>query len=145
MAVNNYECMLILDSNRYVRDQAGVSGQIAKFVEKCGGEMLVSRLWEERRLAYPIAGNRKGTYWLSYFKVESTQIPAIERECQLSESILRTLIIKIDPRITETLVKHALGEVARPRPAAVATPAPPREAVGVVAEEEEGVDALADE
>lgn len=130
MAVNIYECMLILDSNRYVRDQAGVSGQIAKFVEKLGGEMLASRLWEERRLAYPIEGHRKGTYWLSYFKLDSLQVAALERECQLSETILRVLVIKIDPRIADALVKHALGEVTRPRPAAVAAPAP-REAVGV--------------
>lgn len=144
MAVNIYECMLILDSNRYVRDQAGVSGQITKFVQKYNGEMLASRLWEERRLAYPIAGNRKGTYWLSYFKLESTSVAALERDCQLSESILRVLVIKIDPRIADTLVKHALGEVTRPRPAAVA--APPREAVGVAIEDEGGgVDALADE
>jgi small subunit ribosomal protein S6 len=125
--------MLILDSNKYVRDQAAVSGQIAKFVQKCGGEMLASRLWEERRLAYPIAGHRKGTYWLSYFKVESSQIPAIERDCQLSETILRSLIIKIDPRIAETLVKHALGEASRPRPPAPA-PVPVREPVGVAAD-----------
>lgn len=145
MAVNIYECMLILDSNRFVRDQAAVSGQITKFVEKCGGEMLASRMWEERRLAYPIDGNRKGTYWLSYFKLDSGQVAAIERECQLSESILRVLVIKIDPRIADALVKHALGEVTKPRP--VTPPvAPPREAVGVALEaDEEGVDALADE
>jgi small subunit ribosomal protein S6 len=126
--------MLILDSNRYVRDQAAVSGQIAKFVQKCGGEMLASRLWEERRLAYPIAGHRKGTYWLSYFKIDSSQIATIERECQLSETILRSLVIKIDPRIAETLVKHALGEVVKaPRPAP--EPAPARETVGVGAME----------
>lgn len=129
MAVNFYECMLILDSNRYVRDQAAVSGQIAKFVQKCGGEMLASRQWEERRLAYPIKGHRKGTYWLSYFKIDSRQIATIERECQLSESILRSLVIKIDPRIVDTLVKHALGEISRPpRPAA---PPPERDVVGV--------------
>lgn len=133
MAVHIYECMLILDSNKYVRDQAAVSGQIARFVEKHGGQMLASRLWEERRLAYPIAGHRKGTYWLSYFKSESAQIAPIERECQLSESILRTLIIKIDPRIAETLVKHALGEVSRPpRPAHT----PERETVAVGAGDE---------
>ena len=37
-------------------------------IEEAGGEMLVSRLWEERRLAYPIEGHRKGTYWLTYFR-----------------------------------------------------------------------------
>ncbi|MGD9646163.1 MAG: 30S ribosomal protein S6 [Pirellulales bacterium] len=128
MSLQTYECMLILDSNRYARDQAGVSGQITKFVTAAGGEMLVSRLWEERRLAYSIEGHRKGTYWLTYFKLDSRQVAGIERECQLSESILRALILKVDPRIAEALVAHAKGTAQAPRakpaePTPVAVPA----------------------
>ena len=62
MAVNVYEGMFILDSNRYSRDTVGVSGQISEMITKLGGEILASRLWEERRLAYPIDGHRKGAY-----------------------------------------------------------------------------------
>lgn len=109
MTVNTYECLLIFDSGRYSRDPSGVSGQFDRFVKEAGGEMLVSRIWEERKLAYPIRGQRKGTYWLNYFKIESDKIPALERECQLSESILRALILKVDPRIAEALVAHASG------------------------------------
>lgn len=141
MSVQTYECMLILDSNRYSRDQAGVSGQIAKFVQAAGGEMLVSRVWEERRLAYPIDGHRKGTYWLSYFKLESRQVAAIERECQLSESILRSLILKVEPRIADALVSHALGQTQMPRPKPP-EPAPTTAKAGVPEFEGEGVDAL---
>ena len=43
-------------------------------IEKLGGEILVSRLWEERRLAYPIKSHRKGTYWLTYFRLDATQL-----------------------------------------------------------------------
>ncbi|MBX7074437.1 MAG: 30S ribosomal protein S6 [Pirellulales bacterium] len=114
MAVHTYECLLVLDSNRYARDAAGVSGQIDKFIKNVGGETLVSRVWEERRLAYPINGHRKGTYWLCYFKVDGNQIAAIERDCQLSDSILRSLILKIDPRVADALVTHARGS-AQPK------------------------------
>jgi small subunit ribosomal protein S6 len=107
LAQNVYEGLVIFDSNRYSRDPGGVSAQISDFVQKLGGEMLVSRLWEERRLAYPIKGQRKGTYWLSYFRLDGKQLTALERECQLSESIMRSLVIKIDPRIVEALVSHA--------------------------------------
>ena len=118
MAVNVYEGMFILDSNRYARDQAGVSGQIPDMIGKLGGEILASRLWEERRLAYPIDGHRKGAYWLTYFKLESGQLAALTRQCQLSESILRTLFLKVDPRIAEALVSHALaGPASMRRPA----------------------------
>ena len=51
--------MFILDSNRFGRDPDTVSNQIPVMIEKLGGEMLVSRLWEERRLAYPIKGQQR--------------------------------------------------------------------------------------
>jgi small subunit ribosomal protein S6 len=104
---NVYEGMYILDSNRYGRDPEAVSGQIQEMVEKAGGEMLVHRLWEERRLAYPIKGQRKGTYWLTYFRLDSSQLATIRRQCQLNENILRMLFLKVDPRIVEALVTHA--------------------------------------
>jgi small subunit ribosomal protein S6 len=117
LATNVYEGLFILDSNRYSRDAGGVSGQIGEIVQKQGGEMLASRLWEERRLAYPIDGHRKGTYWLVYFKLDSRKITSIEREFRISDSILRSLILKVDPRIADALVSHAIsGTVVAPRP-----------------------------
>ena len=107
MAIYVYEGMFLLESGRFGRDPESVSGQIPAMVSEVGGEILVSRMWEERRLAYPIRGQRKGTYWLTYFRVDGRRIPEIERKCQLSDSVLRALFIKIDPRIVETLVEHA--------------------------------------
>ena len=114
MADNVYEGMFILDSTKYGREPEAVSSQISKMIEAAGGEVLVSRLWEERRLAYPIEGQRKGTYWLSYFRVEGKEIAGLERQCQLSESILRVLFLKVDPRIVEALVEHAKAGPKRP-------------------------------
>ena len=116
MAKNVYEGLFILDSNRYSRDASGVSGQVGEIVQKHGGEMLASRLWEERRLAYPINGQRKGTYWLAYFKLDSQQVVHIERDCRITDSILRSMILKVDPRIAEALISHAIsGTAAVPR------------------------------
>lgn len=107
MAVNVYEGMFILDTNRYGRDPAAVSGQIPQMIEKAGGEILVSRLWEERRLAYPIKGHRKGTYWLTYFRLDAGELAGLEQQCRLNDSIFRELFLKVDPRIIDALVEHA--------------------------------------
>jgi small subunit ribosomal protein S6 len=104
-----YEGMFILDSNRFGRDHEAVSGQIPTMIEKFGGEMLVSRLWEERRLAYPIKGHRKGTYWLTYFRLDGTKLGELERQCQITDDILRVLFLKVNPRIVDALVAHALS------------------------------------
>jgi small subunit ribosomal protein S6 len=104
---NVYEGMFILDSNRFGRDPDAVSGQVPAQIEKLGGEMLVSRLWEERRLAYAIKSQRKGTYWLTYFRLDGSQLATLRRQCRINENILRFLILKIDPRIVDALVAHA--------------------------------------
>jgi small subunit ribosomal protein S6 len=114
LAQNVYECLFILDSNRYARDQNGVSAAIPEMVEKLGGEVLANRLWNEQRLAYPINGHRKGTYWLTYFRLDSTQLAEFNRACQLNDNILRNLTLKVDPRLVDTLVAHASGKVAAP-------------------------------
>ena len=144
MPANVYEGLFILDSNRYSRDQAAVSSQISEMITQAGGEVLASRLWEERRLAYPINGQRKGTYWLAYFRVPTDQLTGINRQCQLNENIVRSLFIRVDPRIVDTLVSHALatgGPVverrgpAAPAEAAVETVAVSPEEVAVETEE----------
>jgi small subunit ribosomal protein S6 len=99
--------MFILDASRYGRDSEAVSGQIPAMIEKLGGEMLVSRLWEERRLAFPIKGQRRGTYWLTYFRLDSLQLADLKRQCQITEDILRVLFLRVDPRIVDALVAHA--------------------------------------
>ena len=107
MAENVYEGLVILNSNQYARDPGGVAGKVGKIVEKCGGTTLVGRLWEERRLAYPIKGHHKGAYWLTYFRVDSEQLVKIRRELRLADEVLRSLLLKVDPRLVDALVAHA--------------------------------------
>ena len=117
-----YEGMFILDPSRYSRDPATVSGGVSDAVLQNGGTVLASRLWDERKLAYPIKGQKKGVYWLVYFTMKSEQVAAFERQCALNSDILRMLVLKVDHRIADALVQHALqGATATTsrRPAAV--------------------------
>ncbi|MEC9117565.1 MAG: 30S ribosomal protein S6, partial [Planctomycetota bacterium] len=109
MAQTVYECMFIYDSNRYAKDPGGISKLADDLIAKHGGEVLVSRLWNEQRLAYPIDGHRKGTYWFTYFSMPGGNLTEFNRDCEISEDILRHLAIKIDGRLVETLVAHASG------------------------------------
>ncbi len=52
-----------------------------------GGTVLVSQLWDERKLAYPINGHRKGSYWLIYFSMDGPNLVAFERQCELNENV----------------------------------------------------------
>jgi small subunit ribosomal protein S6 len=79
-----------------------------------GGEILVSRLWAEQRLAYPINGHQKGTYWLVYFKLDTQKLKELNRTCQLNEALLRFLFTRVDPRLVDALVAHAQEKVVVP-------------------------------
>lgn len=126
MAVKVYEALFIFDSNKYARDASGVSGSITEMVEQVGGEVLANRLWAEQKLAYPINGHRKGTYWLTYFRSESTKLATFNRLCQLNDGILRHMVVGVEPRLVDVLVSHARGEKKEePTQAAEEKPTPP--------------------
>jgi small subunit ribosomal protein S6 len=138
LTVNVYECLFILDPNRYARDPHGVASTIPAMIEKAGGEVMVSRLWNEQKLAYPIEGHKKGTYWLTYFRMDSQRVNDFERECRLNENVLRHLTLKVDPRLVDVLIQHARGE----RPTASTRP---EELVPVVDDEADELDEELDE
>ncbi len=119
MSTQCYDCFFLFDSNKYNRDPGGVSAKVHKLIEELGGEILASRMWEERKLAYPINGQSKGTYWISYFNMDTLKLTEFNRACRLDENILRHLVIKVDPRLVETLVAHTLGKAPAPMAVAV--------------------------
>jgi small subunit ribosomal protein S6 len=107
MTQNVYEGLFIFDSDIYAKSPEDVSGQVANIIEQIGGEVLLSRLWDERKLAYPIKGHRRGTYWLVYLKIDALNVKDLTRQFQLSDSIIRFLILHVDPRLVDMLVDHA--------------------------------------
>ena len=114
MAETVYECMFLFNANVYARNPAAAATAIEEIVKSIDGEILVSRLWNEQKLAYAVQGHRKGAYWLAYIKAESTKLTKLNRACKLNEMILRHLAIKLDPRLVEPMVAVAKGE-APPR------------------------------
>jgi small subunit ribosomal protein S6 len=135
LATGNYECLFLFDSNHYARDPGGIAASVQSMITDLGGEILVSRLWAEQRLAYPIKGHQKGTYWLAYFKLDTLKIKELNRTCQLNESLLRFMFTSVDARLVDALVAHAQEKVVVPIDALE------RQAVGVgVGDEDEEVE-----
>jgi small subunit ribosomal protein S6 len=114
MAANVYECMFLLDTNKVAGNIPDAAKQIQAVLEKNQAEILASRPWDERRLSFPIDGHKKGLYYLTYFRTESKNLLNIERDVALNETILRSLVIKIEPKHVETMLaigrdEHALA------------------------------------
>lgn len=116
MAETVYECMFLFNANAYARNPAAAANAVEDIVKSVDGEILVSRLWNEQKLAYPVNGHRKGAYWLTYLNLESNDLDKFNRACKLNDLVLRHLPIKLDPRLVEPMIAVAKGE----RPATAA-------------------------
>ena len=104
-----YEGLVIFDANRLGRDREGLPGELNGLIEAAGGTIEVSRLWEERRLAYPIKGQRKGAYWITYFHLSTQKLTELTRSCELQDGILRQLFVRLPDAIVQPILDHAKG------------------------------------
>jgi small subunit ribosomal protein S6 len=97
-----YEAMFLVDSVTQA-DWDKTNTAIKKMLGKAGAEIVSIKKWDERRLAYEINGKNRGTYILCYFQADGQKIRQIERDAQLSELILRVLILGTEGRSKEDI------------------------------------------
>ena len=135
MPANVYECMFLLDTNKVAGDIPAAAKQIHGLLERNAVEILASRQWDERRLAYPIKGHKKGLYYLTYFRTDGKNLINLERDVALNEMILRSLVLRVDPKHVDTMLAIARDEHAL---ALQVAPEPPSEVPAAEVEEEDG-------
>ena len=108
--IATYEGMFILDSSRYSAGPEAAASEVLGLLQRVGGEVLASRPWQDTKLAYTINGNRKGVYFLTYFTLETQKLKELDRLVKLTESVLRHLILKLDPALVTPMVELATGK-----------------------------------
>lgn len=91
-----YECMFLIDNDSVRAGWNEAKASVAGYIEKHGGSVVTSRRWAERRLAYPIRHKNRATYMLSYCDLDPTQISNLRRDLDISESVLRYLMLSAD-------------------------------------------------
>jgi|688.fasta_scaffold01728_18 small subunit ribosomal protein S6 len=107
MAMRSYEAMFLLDTGKMAGDLNKAADTLAQIVTKHGGEVIVHRVWDERRLAYPVKKQRKALYYLMSLKAIGSAITAIEADLKLQEFVLRSMFLVIDPKLAESMVAVA--------------------------------------
>lgn len=90
-----YEAMFLL-SQAVAADLGGAIEHIKEILARGHAEIIALRKWDERRLAYEIKGQKRGYYILAYFKAQGDMLSHIERDCNLSEKILRNMFLRAD-------------------------------------------------
>jgi len=105
---HTYEGMFLLDSTKAASSWDDTVKHVHDILTKHHSEIVASRQWDERRLAYSITGHKKGTYLLTYFRTGGANVKDILADCRLSDFILRELVLKVHPKLVDHLVNQAM-------------------------------------
>ena len=149
MNMNQYEVMYVIDPALEDSARTELINRFSDLVKKNGGEVDRVDEWGKRRLAYAIQYKTEGYYVLMYIKAPAELPRELERNMQISDSILRYLTVRYEgelPAKREPLKPYAPREAAAP--AAEAPAAAPVEAPAVeapVAEAEASVAEVVDD
>lgn len=95
--INSYETVFILSTKLGEEGAAAVVEKFKKLIDKNGTVESVDD-WGKRRLAYPIQKQTEGYYTLINFESNPEFTAELDRRYQITDGILRTIIIKRDPR-----------------------------------------------
>ncbi len=106
--IHQYEGMFLVGQQA----AADINGCVAHFKEvldRASATLIALRKWDERRLAYEIDKQKRGVYFLAYFTCDPVNIQSIERDCNLSEMVLRSMVTRAD-HLTVDEMKAADGQ-----------------------------------
>lgn len=92
---NTYEAMFLLGQSA-TADADGAIALCRSMIERHSGKILVLKKWDERKLAYEVNGQKRGTYVIAYFTATGDAVGPIERDVKLNEEVLRVMITKAD-------------------------------------------------
>ena len=99
-AMNQYEAMFLMGP-KGTAEPEGALAMCRGIIERHGGKIIVLKKWDERKLAYEVEGQKRGTYIISFFRGPGGAVVGIERDVKLSEDILRVLVMRAD-HVNET-------------------------------------------
>lgn len=94
--IRHYETMFIVKPTLTAEEIASQIETVRANIEKNGGEIVSADDMGSRELAYEIQKNKRGYYYLVYFKAPTEAILELERNYRINENILRFIFIKYE-------------------------------------------------
>lgn len=130
-----YEAMYILDSALEEEERQRLITLLENHVTATGGEVIETREFSRRRLAYAIDNVREGIYMILYFKGFGEQVIELNREMRITDGIVRGMVVIANPK--SIFDPAATAAKAAEEAAAAAAAAAEEMAEAVAAEEVE--------
>ena len=96
--MRRYEMMVILDPQLDERTVAPSLDQFLSVVKTQGGRIEKVDVWGKRRLSYEINKHTEGIYAVLDMSCTPAVVAELDRQLSLSESVLRTKVLRRDAR-----------------------------------------------
>ena len=94
--LKHYETMFIIKPTLTEEETVAQIDLVKSIIEKNGGEIVACDDMGSRQLAYEIEKNKRGYYFVAYFKGQPSGLAEIERQYRINENILRFIFIKYE-------------------------------------------------
>ena len=152
MALRNYELMMVLLPNMEDEGIEDLLGRVNKYVDENGGSVERQEKWGSlRKLAFPINDYTEGNYILSNLRLEPESIEQLEATLEVSENVLRHLVIRVDEfqQVPVTSVEPSVSattpEASAPAEPEASAPADPEASDEEASTDEPGQDSIGSE
>jgi small subunit ribosomal protein S6 len=87
--------VMIISPELPEEDLGAVIDKVSDLITSKGGEMGQIDRWGKKKMAYPIERFKEGNYVLSRFKFEPGMTAELESDLNISENILRHMLIRL--------------------------------------------------
>ena len=104
-----YEGMFLVDSGKFAMDPDGVTNDILAILKRAGATVVAHRPWQDGKLAYEINGMKKGLHYIVCFTMPGSGMKTLIRQCQLSETVVRQMVINHPQSIFDATVASISG------------------------------------
>jgi len=109
--IRHYETMFIVKPTLTEEETQAEIANVKSNIEKNGGEIVSYDDMGTRQLAYEIQKQKRGYYYVVYYKAPSESVKELERLYRVNENIIRFIFIKSESK-TEVKQWTAMSEEA---------------------------------
>jgi small subunit ribosomal protein S6 len=93
-----YEVVIVVSPALEEERVEAILERMRRLIDDRGGTITKEEHWGFRRLAYSINEFREGNYFLMRLNIDTAHINAVNALLEMSEDILRHLVVKLDKK-----------------------------------------------
>ena len=94
--MTKYEIMYIINPTTLEEGRDAVIAKVDAILTESGATLTKTEKWGERKLAYPIDKKKTGFYVLTTLEMDGTRLVEVERKLNITEEVMRYIIVKQD-------------------------------------------------